>query len=274
MIFTSYIDESDTHGSSPNITLAAVVSDSKRWEICERKLANIQREFGFSIFHGTTFAALKGEFEDWSGRKCYDLLMALGNLVAKYVVECITVSCEYEIYEKHFLEVLPRKMHKTSQYGICFLAMIDALTKVVTGQGDHQKLSVVIESGHKNANDTKRLFEQRKQNLENFGMNFLRSHSLLKKEQCPLLMLADITSHGHALERKAVRSGRAAQFSDRGSPEPRRGETGWTIYDVTPEYLTSLINEFASGRAAAHEAYMQRKLAWLQANREHKDGFY
>src|ERR1700689_3280291 len=120
MIFTGYIAESDPHGPTPNMTLAAMLSSAGRWERCARRLKGIQHDFGFSVFHGTTFAGLKGEFEGWSGQKCYDLLMAFGHLVADHVTECITVSCEYGVYKKHFLDVRPDKMHQTSQYGICF----------------------------------------------------------------------------------------------------------------------------------------------------------
>jgi hypothetical protein len=265
MIFTGYIDESDTHGSTPDMTLAAMLSSAGRWERCGRRLKAIQSDFGFSIFHGTTFAALKGEFEGWSRQKCYDLLMAFGSLVANHVTECVTVSCEYEVYKKHFLDVRPAKMHQTSQYGICFLAMLDALSKVVAAQGPQHKLSVVIEDGHTNATDTRRLFDERKGRLEKAGVDFLRSHSLFTKKQCPLLMLADITSHGHALEQRAVRSGDAPNFAERNEREPRRGETGWTIYEVTPGYLAALIEEFNSGRVAVHQDYLRRKQAWLNA---------
>ena len=259
MIFTGYIDESDTHGPTPNMTLAAILSSAGRWERCGRRLRSIQRDFDFSTFHGTTFAALKGEFAGWSAQKCYDLLMAFGNLVGDHVTECITVSCEYEVYKKHFLDVRPAKMHQTSQYGICFLATLDALSKVVVAQGSQHTLSVVVEDGHKNARDTRRLFDEREQQLHKAGVGFLLSHNLLTKEQCPLLMLADITSHAHALEQRAVRSGGVPHFSKRNEPAPSRGETGWTIYEVTPEYLTALIEGFNSGRVAAHERYLRRK---------------
>jgi hypothetical protein len=265
MIFTGYIDESDTHGSTPDMTMAAMLSSAGRWQRCERRLRAIQREFSFSIFHGTTFATLNDEFEGWSGQKCYDLLMAFGNLVADHVTECITVSCEHEVYRKHFLDARPAKMHQTSQYGICFLATLDALSKIVAVRGPQHKLSVVIEDGHHNAMDTQRLFDERKGRLEKAGIDFLRSHSLLTKKQCPLLMLADITSHGHALEQRAVRSGGAPHFSERDEREPSRGETGWTIYEVTPAYLTALIGEFNSGRVAAREDYLRRKQASLDA---------
>ena len=87
-------------------------------------------------------------------------------------------------------------------------------------QGPQHKLSVVVEDRHKNASDTARLFEERKERLDAAGLDLLWLHSLVRKKDSPLLQLADITAHGHTLERRAIKRGDAAQYSERNEREP------------------------------------------------------
>jgi hypothetical protein len=41
MLFTGYIDESDTHGPAPDMVMSAMLSTVGRWERCERALKRI-----------------------------------------------------------------------------------------------------------------------------------------------------------------------------------------------------------------------------------------
>jgi hypothetical protein len=265
MLFTGYIDESDTHGPAPDMVMSAMLSTAGRWERCERALKRIQRNFGFTVFHATEFRSLHGEFAGWSEIKCRDLLMEFGNLGATHLTECFTVSLNYETYNTQFLEKRPSTMHRISQYGICFMGVLDGLIRNVTAQGPQHKLSVLIEDGHKNASDTARLFKERKERLDAAGIDFLCSHGLVSKKDSPLLQLADITAHGHTLDQRAIKRGDAPHFSERNEREPVDLEPGWTISEVTPEYIEGVIEEHISGRVAAHQEYLRRKQAWLDA---------
>jgi hypothetical protein len=182
MDFTAYIDESDTHGPAPDMVMSAMLSTAGRWERCSRALTRIQRDFGFTIFHATEFQALRGAFEGWPLEKCFDLLMEFGQLGATHLTECFTISLSYETDETYFLDRRPRKMHRISQYGICFLGILDGPIRTVMSHGPQSKLSVVVEDGHKNAKDTARIFEDRKQRLDKAGIDLLRPHSLQKGE--------------------------------------------------------------------------------------------
>ena len=259
MNFTGYIDESDTHGPAPDVVMSAMLSTTGRWERCSRALTRIQRNFGFTIFHATEFRALRGEFEGWSAEKCFDLYMEFGRLGAAHLTECFTVSLSYETYKTYFLDRRPQKMHRTSQYGICFMGVLDGLMRNVMSHGPQSKLSVVVEDGHKNAKDTARLFEDRKRRLDAAGIDLLLSHRLRKKEDCQLLQLADITAHAHTHDKRAIKSGAAPDFSERNERGPAPGEPGWSVYEVTPDYIARIIDEYNADRAAKHEDYLIRR---------------
>ena len=264
MLFTAYIDESNTHGATPDIVMSAMLSSAGRWERCARALTRIQRDFGFTVFHATEFRSLQGEFAGWSEAKCRALLMEFGKLGATHLTECFTLSLRHEDYKVHFLDKRPAKMHRVSQYGIGFMGVLDGLMRNVMAQGPQHKLSVVVKSGHKNASDTERLFRERKERLDAVGVDLLCSHRLGRKDDTPLLQLADITAHGHMLEKRAIRKGETLHFSERNERAPADREPGWTIFEVTPDYIDRIIDEYNRDRAAAHERYLKRKQAWLE----------
>lgn len=263
MNFIGYIDESDTHGPAPDMVMSAMLSTAGRWERCSRALARIQRQFGFTVFHATEFRALRGEFEGWAAEKCFDLFMEFGQLGATHLTECFTVSLSYETYKTHFLDRRPPKMPRTSQYGICFMGILDNLMRTVMDHGRQSKLSVVLEDGHKNAGDTARLFADRKSRLDTAGIDLLRSHEFAKKTCSPLLQLADISAHAHTHDKRAVKSGTAPDFSARSEQAPPPGQPGWTVSEITPEYLARIIDEYNSDRVAKRDAYLARRQAWL-----------
>jgi hypothetical protein len=265
MLFTGYIDESDTHGSTPDITMSAMLSTAGRWERCDRAYARVRKSFGFEIFHATDFKSLHGEFENWSLQMCVSLLVELGQLGFDHLTECFTVHCKYETYKTHFLDKKPAKMHRTSQYGICFMSALDSMMRVILQQGTQHKLSIIVEDGHNNAPDTARLFKDRKDRLERAGIGMLLSHTLAGKKDVPMLQLADVTAHGHTLERRPIDSGHAAPFSERPIEEVQNHQPGWTIVEITPEYVAALIEEYNTDRVAAQEEYLKRKRAWLDA---------
>jgi hypothetical protein len=83
------------------------------------------------------------------------------------------------------------------------------------------------------------------------------------KKNNPLLQLADITAHLHALDKRAVKAGTAPEFSTREVEGPVVGGPGWTVFEVAPAYISSIIDEYDRDRVAKAEAYSRRRAAWL-----------
>jgi hypothetical protein len=133
---------------------------------------------------------------------CVGFINDIGAAASVTLTECVTVRCDFATYRDHFLKVRPGKMHQTSQYGFCFIALLDALTLRVGKLRGKNRLSLIVEDGHKNASDTGRIFEDRKKAYARQGMDFYRSYSLVSKKVDPLLMMSDIAAYGQArLER-------------------------------------------------------------------------
>ena len=148
-------------------------------------------------------------------------------------------------------------MHQTSQYGICFMGVLDGMMRTVMSHGPQSKLSVVVENGHRNAKDTGRLFDDRKRRLDTAGIDLLRTHGLKEKDCSPLLQLADITAHAHTHDKRAIKSGKVPDFSERSEEGPVEGQPGWTVYEVTPDYIAGIIDEYNNDRVAKHEDFFE-----------------
>ncbi len=69
VIFSAYLDESGTHGSSPVTVMAGFMGTAREWQIVERRLRALQDELWFSIFHATDFRTGSGAFRGWSDDK-------------------------------------------------------------------------------------------------------------------------------------------------------------------------------------------------------------
>jgi hypothetical protein len=135
--------------------------------------------------------------------------------------------------------------------------------RTVMAHGRQSNLLVVVEDGHRNVGDTARLFADRKSRLDTAGIDLLRSHELAKKACSPLLQFADLSAHAHTHDKRAIKSGTAPDFSARPGQVPPPGQPGWTVSELTPEYLARIIDEYNSDRVAKCEAYLARRQAWL-----------
>ncbi|MBV9569910.1 MAG: hypothetical protein JO056_01540 [Alphaproteobacteria bacterium] len=261
MMFVAYIDESDTHGPAPDMLMMALLATARNWELFERGFRGLKREFGFRLLHGTNFRAQTGDFKDWPYDKHEAFMKRLGQLLGEHLTESFSSVCERNLYKEHFLDVRPRRMHPTSQYGICFEALVLAMIrKIMQRPQDNPRLSVVVEDGHRNAADTARVFAEMKQRFSN--SNILRTHALKGKSDSDVLMAVDIYAYGTARRRRAIKAGTFVS-KVREARRPTENEVGNTSLELTPGYFATKISDFNESRAVLHEAYLKRRETWL-----------
>jgi hypothetical protein len=154
MIFTAYFDESDTHGPSPTIILAGYVGHTYQWNRFEKKLARLQRDFGFKVFHAKDFKSRSKEFAGWSDQKCDHLIAALTDLVRHNLTEGMTTALPHERFLNEYrAPPIPKKMNLDSQYGACFRVCLGRLLSLLEARGNRDIMNVVIERGDMRGRD-------------------------------------------------------------------------------------------------------------------------
>jgi hypothetical protein len=104
-----------------------------------------------------------------------------------------------------------------SQYGVCFRACL-ALIKIVLRKGTNHRLHVVLEHGHHNVEDCRRIFRDVDRNLRRREVDLLGVVTVAKKREKPPLMLADFLAGSYSM---MVTSG--TESYEKNAPEPPKG---------------------------------------------------
>src|SRR5271170_2945242 len=247
LLFTAYFDESDTHGTSPTVIMAAFLANARQWELFGRKMRSLQRREGFTIFHTKDFRALRGEFEGWSAQKCTRLLNDLAVAIRDHLMEGVTIALPRALYEDEYRGgpiPVPKGMRLDSQYGLCFRTCLHQLIRIVTADKRRHKLHIVIENGHKNVGDACRVFREIKKEYAEFGFNILGDIVVAEKKERLELMVADFQAHASHISEILLKRGQPGYFematAIHGETPPPRGQAALTRIELTPGSLRAI----------------------------------
>ncbi len=270
MIFTAYFDEADAHGPAPTLIMSAYLGHTYQWRRFEKKLARLQMEFGFKIFHGKEFKARSGEFSGWSDEKCASLIKEIVNLVRYNLTRGLTVHLEHDRYMNEYrAPPFPPKVHVDSQYGICFRACLGSIFEVLDARGNRDRLNVVIEHGHKNVGDCQRIWAEMKSAFRLVDLDIIENFNVSSKEKCYPLMAADMLAYGHSQMRKAIKEGRLTRDQMLVDPATTKGALAYL--ELRGDALAKLKTDRAEYGLLLQEHYKQagraRKAASLSVSR-------
>ena len=259
MQFTVHMDESDTHGAAPNIIMAGFLGHAYQWRRFEKKLVAIQQQYGFRIFHATEFAGKTGEFKGWSDDKCMGLVQDLTELVQRNLSEGFTIDLPHAEYDTFRASNLPSGMRLDTQYALCLRGSIAHLLHVLKFKGPSTRLNVVLEAGHKNAGDARRVFEDIKKICGEFGDTLLGDFTTARKFDAMPLMVADFMAFTYS----KMRSSGAVppEWRESGTELWRKtpGMAGLTHLRLSAEGLALLRDNFAVLQEARKENWRSRR---------------
>jgi hypothetical protein len=261
VIFTSYFDESDTHGPAPTVVMAAFVGHAAQWRRFEKRLPKIQKRHRFRIFHSKRFKSRTGEFRNWSDQDCEALRQDMIGLSSKLTMG-VAVSLDHASFMQEYrTPPIPNKMHMDSQYGACFRACLGYLLQFLEERGNKDRLNVVFENGHPNVGDCARIFHDLKKLWAESGANVLGSFTIETKESCPPLMAADMLAHTRAMMKDNPSKVRA-NLNAISVPFPAyTGPGGLHLIELKPNALTDLKSGFEKLRELRIAAWRAKKAA-------------
>ncbi len=260
MLFTAYIDEADTHGPSPTIIMSAFMGRPYQWRRFDRKLAVLRASYDFTHFHAKDFKARRREFEGWSDYKCNRLINDFIPLL-EGLTQGMSVSLDRARYESEYrAPPIPAKMSLDSQYGVCFRAIVGYCVLCVSrfSYTRDDKIDIILEEGHANSGDCRRIFHQLKDSFEANGNAMLGQFTLATKGDCARLMIADLLAATHSLIKKQHGDG-----SERHLEKYYRGS--FTLLEFAEGSLEQLKADFGKLRRSGYLATMRRRAAIRQA---------
>lgn len=273
MIFTSYFDESNTHGPTPNVVMAGFIGTPYQWERFEKRLAKLQKRHGFSIFHSTEFKAHKGEFAGWTDQQSMALINDLVALVRDKLTMGLTCTLPHDRFiQEYRAPPIPKKMMLDSQYGACFRGCLSHLVDFIQTKGPTSKINIVLEDGHKNVGDCIRIFDDLKKRFKHAGGDILGSLTIEEKKSCKPLMVADMLAHTRAMVNARSEDGSLPTSA----LQPFTGSRGGLHFlEFAPDSLRALKDGFERLRQLEADAWREKKRlnASLAAATEKGDKF-
>ena len=255
VIFTSYFDEADTHGSMPDVILAAHLGHEYQWRRFEKKLSRLQTKHKFKIFHAKEFRP-RDDNE-------LQLVSDLGQLVNDTLTEALVISLTRERYLNEYrAPPIPAKMNLDSQYGVCFRACIAHLLDIMEKRNFRDHLHVVMENGHPNVENCRAIFNEIKVAYLEAGIDVLGAFSIDKKETCLPLMVSDFFASLYSKMKDAKQVG-FADYVNILPEAPKKGAT-LSFLELKADALTKLKDGFEKNK--------QRKMDEWRARRDAKKG--
>jgi hypothetical protein len=268
LIFTAYLDEANTDGPKPGMVMAGFLGSGRQWELLSRRLNGLRREYGFKSFHATELKARKHQFKGWSNAKCGRLVEALAGAVRNELTEGVTITLTHQQYMAEYRSTpFPRRMPVLSQFGVCFVTLLDRLLQIVVQQRGKNRLHIVIETGHKNIGAASLIFERKKKELRKQGVELLGTITRATKSESELLMFADFQAHASMLSDRRESIGLPGLTANP-IRAPKSGEAGLTLIRYHPGTLNKLKEIWLRQQEAAHQDYLNRRAAWLASQKK------
>ncbi len=232
--------------------MAAYLGHSYQWRRFETKLARIQAKHGFKIFHAKEFKPGAGEFRGWSDDRKAALIRDFTALVEENLTQGIAVHLEHDRYVNEYkAPPVPKKMRLDTHYGVCFRTCLAQIIHILEQRRNRDRVHVVLEHGHPNAPDCKRIFDDFKKLLESEGRNIFETFSVQEKKACMPLMIADLLAAVYSSHR--ARRAEGDLSVDRYTMQtPRKGCLAFI--ELAPDALRNLKINYEAARQlrAAH----------------------
>jgi hypothetical protein len=259
LTLTAYLDESGTHDGSDVTVMGGMLANARQWQKFEIGFSDIKKRHGFSIFHTKKFKRRDGDFKGWSNEQCLALMAELAPMTATAFSEGVTFSLDNAAYDAEYRNgEKPRKLRLDSKYGLCFrqclfFFALEGLKRVYRGR--YPKLHFVLESGHPNAGDALRIFNETKAELKANDCDMLGDLTFADKDGCDPLMMADFLAHTAFLMGQNTPQNYYAAIPDR---PVGRGETGVTHLRFKPGGLIDLKTRLAENLNSKKNASSDR----------------
>lgn len=212
-MFVCYLDDSDDTQSSVS-TLAGYVAEFDRWEAYETHAKGVYEFYGVDVLSAKEMHNGKGPFKGWSWAKKWSFVDTLLEGIA------LTWGVGLSVSKSSFQSLKQQGIvdANMSKLGLAMSAILHSLVRgnPLSGHIQAQKLSCVVESGHRNNGDIERCFHMvKKDPLFN---DYLGTLAFNSKTDSRAIHLADLLAF-YARRYHSLQIAHGQQFALRPSKE-------------------------------------------------------
>jgi hypothetical protein len=196
MIFTAYLDESGTHAGASVSALAGFVGHARQWRKFEKRVGRLSARFHVNIFHAIDVRRGDDDFEGWTVDKKIDFYDEFQHIINDTLESGVVAFLEEDDYKYYRNLYWPKKTRPDSKYTLMFRGCLAHIVDVIGHIPDtiEPHLYVVLEDGHKNAQDVVRNYDCVRGRLGNTG-RALSGLSFDNKKSCLPLAAADLFAY-------------------------------------------------------------------------------
>ena len=170
-VFTAFLDESGTHGKvSRNTVMAGFVGHESEWVVFENGWQKLlERNPEIETVHGRHLIPRRGFYHRWPDEKYWQFIVEIAGIMRSSQLLAMMVTIDNAGYMEYRKRLISGKRRYDSAYGMCFRYCLTKWSRMLAlanqaNQTD-ERLSFVVELGHKNAGDAVRIFQEAKQRV-------------------------------------------------------------------------------------------------------------
>jgi hypothetical protein len=252
VILNAYYDESGTHAGSTVTVMAGLVGDVNDWIEFDREWDKILRKYEITHVHAKHLFHRQGMYKGWGEQKSWRLLVDLMYVIQERKQLFISRSF---LLEDHYLRVYlakkpERRERLDSRYALCFRAFLHFLPSHHRDHFTRGTVNFILESGHRNAGDALRVFNEFKADKNFEWRDSMGTLSFGGKEGFPALQAADLMAYSHYKVVSDYLEDRDNDWDTIGGIESELLESGVPIvsHPITLEDLRALRNNYQTKR--------------------------
>jgi hypothetical protein len=124
MIWTAYLDETDTH-SAPLMALGGFVAPARAWEAFDKDWGSLLAAHNLEYSHATDLVGRKGQYQGWTNDQHYQFILGAHEIMNRNLRSgagfvAVMRTDDYNDYYKRLPK--PRKPPEDTMYGVLLRA--------------------------------------------------------------------------------------------------------------------------------------------------------
>lgn len=140
--------------------MAGFVGDARQWRKFEKRAAKLFKRFRVDVFHTIDVRRTDKDFEGWKVDRKIEFLDEFQHIINETLESGVASFIHDDDYKYYLGLSWPKKTRWDSTYGILFRACLSQIINTVAHIPNMKepRLHIILEDGHKNAEDTVRIY--------------------------------------------------------------------------------------------------------------------
>jgi hypothetical protein len=204
MLLTAYLDESGTHETSPISVMVGYLGTADQWRAFNADWTALLQTAGLRHVHAVDLFKRTKQFKEWPAERVNAFAVQLDGVIARHMQLGFSVIIRDDDYRKIYVDgPRPPRARLDSKYGVGFRACLAFAPSYIASElrvaGEVQRaqettINFVLEDGHRNIGDARRLFDLFKADALPEWQHFVGTFDVSKKNS-PGVQAADFLAY-------------------------------------------------------------------------------